>query len=182
MAETERKTNTYPYRPPKKYPQKDLHGRVRFGRIYYHDFKRAQKFFVNVFGWDMIDAVILGIDDYEHRPLFVATGPSQIGYEGLIPGHMNTRLYHDSTGEEKPFFMMEVHMDEPITNTLDKVVAYGGKILGYNQSAADDGNEDANWFSGAYIEDPAGHKIYLWKCPASRTWEEPEAGYDKEEA
>ena len=43
---------------------------------------------------------------------------------------MNTRLYRDSTGEEKPFFMMEVHMDEPITNTLDKVVAYGGKILG----------------------------------------------------
>ena len=27
----------------------------------------------------------------------------------------------------------------------------------------------------------AGHKIFLWKCPASRTWEEPEAGYDKEE-
>ena len=59
MAEAEKTTNTYPYRPPKKYPQKDLHGRVRFGRIFYHDFERAQKFFVNVFGWDMIDAVIL---------------------------------------------------------------------------------------------------------------------------
>ena len=129
MAEAEKTTNTYPYRPPKKYPQKDLHGRVRFGRIFYHDFERAQKFFVNVFGWDMIDAVILGIDDYEHRPLFVATGPSQIGYEGLIPGHMNTRLYHDATGDERPFFMMEVHMDEPITNTLDKVVAFGGKVI-----------------------------------------------------
>ena len=172
---SEEKTTVYPYRPPKKYPAKDLHGRVRFGRIFYHDFKRAQKFFVNVFGWDMIDAVFLGIDDYEHRPLFVATGPSQIGYEGLVPGLMNTRLYYDATGKEKPFFMMEVHMDEPITNTL------GGKVLHCNQSAASDGNEDANWLSGADIEDPAGHKIFLWKCPASRTWEEPEAGYDKEE-
>lgn len=175
----EKKTGTYPYRPPKKYPRKDLHGRVRFGRIFYHDLPRAQKFFVNVFGWDMIDAVILGIDDYEHRPLFVATGPSQVGYEGLVPGLMNTRLYYDDTGDNKPFFMMEVHMDEPITRTLEKVEAYGGKVIGFNKSAAD-GNEDANWFSGAYIQDPAGHKIYLWKCPASRTWEEPEAGYDKE--
>lgn len=33
-------------------------------------------------------------------------------------------------GKKNHFFMMEVHMDEPITNTLDKVVAYGGKILG----------------------------------------------------
>ena len=94
---------------------------------------------------------------------------------------MNTRLYYDATGKEKPFFMMEVHMDEPITNTLDKVVALGGKVLHCTQSAASDGNEDANWLSGADIEDPAGHKIFLWKCPASRTWEEPEAGYDKEE-
>ena len=47
---SEEKTSVYPYRPPKKYPAKDLHGRVRFGRIFYHDFKRAQKLFVNVFG------------------------------------------------------------------------------------------------------------------------------------
>lgn len=129
----------------------------------------------------MIDAVYLGIDDYEHRPLFVATGPSQVGYEGLVPGLMNTRLYYDDTGDNRPFFMMEVHMDEPITNTLNKVKAYGGKVIGFNKTAGDEGNEDANWFSGAYIEDPAGHKIFLWKCPASRTWEEPEAGYDKED-
>lgn len=174
------KLQAYPNRPPKKYPQKDLHGRVRFGRIFYRDVGRAERFFKEVFGWDMIDAAILGWDSYEHRTLFVATGPSQTGYEGLVPGLMNTRLMYDPTGDEKPFFMMEVHMDEPIKTTLDKVVAYGGEVIGYNQSANDDKNEDANWFSGAYIKDPAGHKIFLWKCPASRTWEEPEADYDKD--
>lgn len=78
----EKKTNIYPYRPPKKYPKKDLHGRVRFGRIFYHDLPRAQKFFVNVFGWDMIDAVILGIDDYEHRPSVRGHRPLPGGLRG----------------------------------------------------------------------------------------------------
>ena len=42
----EKKTTIYPYRPPRKYPKKDLHGRVRYGRIFYHVLPRAQKFFV----------------------------------------------------------------------------------------------------------------------------------------
>lgn len=52
MAE---KTNVYPYRAPKKYPKKDLHGRPRFLLLSYNDFKRFQKFYVNVFGWDMFE-------------------------------------------------------------------------------------------------------------------------------
>ena len=51
----EEKTNVYPYRPPKKYPKKDLHGRPRVMQMQYKDFKRFQKFYVNVFGWDMFE-------------------------------------------------------------------------------------------------------------------------------
>ena len=36
------------------------------------------------------------------------------------------------------------------------------------------------WTSSAYVNDPSGNRLYLWKCPTSRTWEEPEAAYDQE--
>ena len=44
---------SYPGRPPKKFPDKSLHGRVRSAYIPYENLSRAQKFYVNVFDWDM---------------------------------------------------------------------------------------------------------------------------------
>ena len=40
---------SYPGRPPKKFPDKSLHGRVRSAYIPYENLSRAQKFYVNVF-------------------------------------------------------------------------------------------------------------------------------------
>lgn len=50
-------TSCYPFRAPKKYTRKSLHGRPRFGAIHYHvgNFKRFQKFWVDLFGGDMIE-------------------------------------------------------------------------------------------------------------------------------
>ena len=45
----------YPYRIPEKYPKKGLHERVRMLLMSYHDFARFQKFWVDLFGWDMFE-------------------------------------------------------------------------------------------------------------------------------
>ena len=75
--------------------------------------------------------------------------------------------------DPKPFLMMEVSMDVPLEETLKSVEVAGGKIIYGNDNAND-------WAECAMVEDPAGNRLLLWKCPDSRTWEEPEADYDKE--
>ena len=175
MAE---KTNTYPYRAPKKYPKKDLHGRPRFLLLSYKDFKRFQKFYVNVFGWDMFELpeAAGGAKKGSARPsLLVATGPSYETWEGLNPGHMNCIV---APSDEKvlppPILMAEIHMDRPVAETVQQMIDYGATLIG------DLPKESDGWVSQAFINDPSGNEFKLWKCPPSRTWEEPEAGYDKD--
>ena len=54
-------------------------------------------------------------------------------------------------------------------------MAAGGKLLRMG------GDNPGDWAEVATVEDPAGNRLLLWKCPDSRTWEEPETDYDREE-
>lgn len=169
----------YPGRGPKKYPRKDLHGRVRFMNLTYTDFERFQKFWVDLFGWDMFELPVPagGKPAGSDAPsVLIATGPSYETWEGVVPGHMNAMAHHRAEGVAPVSFMMEIHMDEPITNTAEAVVAHNGSVVG------DVPEEKEGWGEGGLftIKDPNGNEFSLWKCPSSRTWDEAEAGYDKD--
>lgn len=185
----EKGKTTYPNpgRPPKKFTAKSLHGRTRLYVITYKDLRRFQNFYINVFGWDMIEMPVAasGIPaGDEHPSLLMATGPAQYDYEGCTPGHMNM-FVHWAPGEiEKPGPFTEIHMDRPLEETIQKIIDHGGKlILDKSKSALAKPLDDSkqSWEIHAVIEDPAGNYLYLWKCPSSRTWDELEAEYDIED-
>ena len=78
---------------------------------------------------------------------------------------------------EKPgpvVFSGECHMDRPLKETAREIIEHGGSIVGEVPEEKD------GWSSTLIARDPSGNVIPLWKCPSSRTWEEPEAGYDKD--
>ena len=167
----------YP-RAPKRYPKKDLHGRVRFLGISYKDFKRFQKFYVNVFGWDMFElpeAAGGKKPGGEEPAVLIATGPSQVDWEGIIPGHMNLMAHH-AEGEQLDdmTLIMEIHMDEPIACSVNRAVEHGGSVVGEIPEEKD------NWTNSVIIKDSFGNLLSLGRCPSSRTWDEAEAGYDKD--
>lgn len=169
----------YPNRAPKKYPKKDLHGRPRFGHLTYTDFKRFQKFWVDLFGWDMFELpeAAGGKKPGDPNPsLLIATGPSYETWEGVCPGHMNMGAHYVGEGGkiEPATFMMEIHMDEPVKMTADNVVAHGGSVVGEIPE------DKEGWSTSLTIADPSGNVWGLWRCPSSRTWDEAEAGYDKD--
>lgn len=171
-----KKTDTYPYRAPKKYPKKSLHGRMRFGQLCYQDFHRFQNFYVNVFGWDMFELpeAAGGVKKGSEKPsLLIATGPSYETWEGLNPGHMNMGAHYDKA-PGTTVFLAECHMDRPLKVTAQEIIDHGGSIVGEVPEEKD------GWSSTLVAMDPSGNVIPLWKCPSSRTWEEPEAGYDKD--
>ena len=98
-------------RPPKKYLKKSLHGRVRGMMIPYDEYERAKKFYVYVFGWDVM-RVPQGvfIEDTDERPsLMCATGPSQVSWEASQPGYVWAQLVAREHCE-KPQVFMEVSM------------------------------------------------------------------------
>lgn len=173
-----------PNRPPKKFTAKSLHGRTRLYVTTYKDLKRFQNFYINVFGWDMIEMPVAasGVPaGDEHPSLLMATGPSQYDYEGVTPGHMNM-FVHWAPGEiEKQGPFTEIHMDRPLEETIQKIIDHGGKlILDKTKSALAKPLDDSkqSWEIHAVVEDPAGNYLYLWKCPSSRTWDELETEYD----
>ena len=186
MAET-RATYTNPNRPPKKFPKKSLHGRTRLTVVTYKDLKRFQTFYLNVFGWDAIEMPVAasGIPAGDPHPsLLIATGPAQYDYEGVTPGHSNL-FVHWAPGElERIGPFMEIEMDDPLEETIQKILDHGGKLILDKKLSAlakplDDSRQ--SWEIHAVIEDPAGNYLYLWKCPSSRTWDELETEYDVEE-
>lgn len=173
----EQKTNGYPHRPPKRFPEKSLHGRARTGNLLYNDMERAQKFYVNVFGWDMfkLPPNVLGRCPAPETPdVCCATGPAQFGWEGAVPGYMPMELVHRNELDNKPYLMLEVDMRVSLESTLERFTKAGGKVLRVG------GDRGGDWAEVALVEDPAGNRLLLWKCPDSRTWEEPETDYDKD--
>lgn len=175
---TPNKVPDYIGREPRKYPRKDLHGRVRFGNIYYKDFKRFQRFWVDLFGWDMCvtskSSSVGGTDDMEHPDVIIATGPTYESWEGRIPGHMNM-ISHYAPGELPDVnFTTEVHMDEEMQVTADKVLTLGGRVIGKVQKNIPSQSQFLN------IQDPFGNLWPMWKCRDSRTWDEAESFCDIE--
>lgn len=168
------KTTDYPGRPPKKYPQKSLHGRVRGMMIPYEDYERAVTFYKTVFGWDMIRVPQgIFIEDSDDRPhTMCATGPSQISWEANIPGHVWAQLVAKERVPKVQTFN-EVSMEVPLTDTVKALTDRGWKLISKTEINGD-------WADFVVVEDPDGNRQLLWKCPDSRTWEEPEAGYDRE--
>lgn len=164
----------YPGRPPKKFPEKDLHGRLRSGLMFYKDFRRWQKFWVDLFGWDMIELPSSAggkAEGSEDPTLAVATGPSYYDYEGLVPGHISLMVSHtDEETVPETGFMLEIRMTENAKVTADKIISLGGKVL-------DDIPETDNWASMFRATDPFGNVFKLWKCPDTRAWIEPESGW-----
>ena len=151
----------------------------------YKDLHRFQNFNINVFGWDMIETpeAASGIPAGDPHPsLLLASGPAQYDYEGVTPGHMNGFL-HWAPGElEKIGPFMEIDMERPLEETIQKILDHGGKlILDKSKSALAKPLDDSkqSWEIHAVIEDPAGNYLYLWKCPSSRTWDELETEYDE---
>ena len=72
-------------------------------------------------------------------------------------------------------------MDQPLDETLKMITDNGGKIItDKKRSAFAKEPTDEGWLVTAVAEDLAGNLLYLWKCPPSRTWEEPETDYDRE--
>ncbi len=179
---------TYPNfnRPPKKFPKKSLHGRTRLMVMTYKDLKRFMNFYINVFGWDMIETpeAASGIPAGDPHPgLLIATGPAQYDYEGVTPGHMNLFMHYAPGELEKLGPFMEIEMDDPLEETIQKMLDHGAKlILDKSQSQIAKPLDDSkqSWQPHAVIEDPAGNFLYLWKCPSSRTWDELETEYDEE--
>lgn len=161
-------------RRPKTFPQKDLHGRLRFGLMGYKCFKRFQKFWVDLFGWDMIELpeTAGGKPAGDPNPsLLIGTGPSYYDYEGLVPGHINMMAHHDPDELSDINFMVEIHMDQPPKTTVDKIVALGGSLIGELP-------EKDTWSSSFPVSDPFGNVLTLWKVPPTRTWTDPESGYE----
>jgi predicted enzyme related to lactoylglutathione lyase len=169
----------YPFRAPKKFTRKSLHGRPRFGSIFYRtgNFKAFQKFWIDLFGWDFFElpAAVGGKEAGDPNPgCLIATGPSYETWEGCVPGHMNLSCYPFEGGAlPEVNFGMEIHMDVPIAMTAAEVENFGGKV-GDDVPKFD----NANWFATFTAWDPSGNKLSLSKCPDSRTWDEAEAGWD----
>lgn len=164
----------YPGRPPKRFRQRDLHGRTRFVNLGYKDLNRFIRFWIDLFGWDIMELAESSggkpIGD-EHPSLILATGPSYYDYEGLVPGHMNAMAHYCEDELDKPDIVMEIHMYESPEVTVGKVSAMGGRLLG-------DIPEKNDWASMIHVEDPFGVKWTLWRCPPTRTWTDPESGYE----
>ncbi len=184
IAGTE-KPSVNPGRPPKKFTQKSLHGRTRVYVYTYKELRRYQTFCINVFGWDMIEmpeAVSHIKPGDPHPALIVGTGPCQPDYEGAIPGHMNLMVFWTPDELAKPGPYMEISMDRPLTDTLADIEKYGGRIITNKKESflARTPVDEDSWEPTCVAADSAGNYLYLWKCPSSRTWEEPETGYDKE--
>ena len=88
-------------------------------------------------------------------------------YEGVTPGHMNL-FVHPSNREcvEKLGPFMEIDMDHPLEETIQKMIDHGGTLILDKQLSClakplDDSKQ--SWEPHAVIEDPCGNYLYLWK-------------------
>lgn len=169
-------------RKPKKYPRRSLHGRVRGISIPYRDQERIRRFYVNVFGWDMVKMPcgMYGVGSTPELPAFwAASGPAQAVWEGKVPGHVTPTLVPRKSESDKTYIWMEI---DSCREAVQAVIESGGQLI----SGREDGKEwdesvgeaGGDWSNTAIVDDAEGNRIIFWQCPESRTWEEPEATHD----
>ena len=89
-----------------------------------------------------------------------------------MPGHVWAQLVARERVPKVQTFT-EVSMDVPLAETVKTMTDRGWKVVSRTEI-------DGDWADFVVVEDPDGNRQLLWKCPSSRTWEEPEAGYDKD--
>ena len=113
--------------------------------------------------------------------MIIATGPTQPDYEGSVPGHMNAFVHWAGDRNEEPGTFIEVSMEQSVIESVRALTDAGGTlVLDTAESAhATPVREEPGWLIDAVVDDPAGNRLYLWKCPPSRTWEEPETIFDE---
>lgn len=178
------KTGFVPDRPPKKFTKKSLHGRTRYVFTFYQDLKRLMTFYYELFGFDWIEGpqAFSGLPEGSEKPvLIIGTGPTQPDGEGSVPGHMNFNPAPGGRECDVTGLFTEIDMERDLDEMLDEMVAHGGKILTDSSKNfyAKEPIHGESWEVTAVMVDPAGNYFYLWKCPSSRTWEEPETGWDQ---
>ncbi len=151
------------YHPPRHFPERSRHGRIRRFVLSYDDAKVSRDFYKDIFGWDIFECE--GTDP-ENPLMYCATGPGNANWEPSVPsfiyGYLRAKK-DDVTGTD-PLYMIEVdNMEE----TLKKVAAFGGKVL------REPYEENSQLW--AVIEDSEGFSWYLWQTPDTVTWDEPES-------
>lgn len=123
-------------------------GRVVHFEIPYDDGDRAQKFYADTFGWQLMSLPEMGYTMVTTGPTDPESGPTEVGF---VNGGMFQR------SDDYPGKGPNVVVDVPsVDEALRKVEAAGGKALGAKQPVGDMG------FS-AYFADPEGNVIGLWE-------------------
>lgn len=180
------KTTYLPNRAPKKFPEKSLHGRTRYIFTFYKDLYRYIEFYGRVFEWDFLEGptAMCGLPEgSEHPVLIVCTGETQIDGEGMYPGYMNLNAAYAPGELQTCGLFTEISMDVPLKDSLQKLEALNGRFItdkNENFYAKDRLMDYDNWECEAALVDTQGNYFYLWKCPTSRTWEEPETYFDQQ--
>ncbi len=98
----------------------------------YKERDRFIRFYTTLFKWDMIEApeAASGVKPGDTHPMLIcATGPSQPDYEGAVAGHMTMFVHHAPEELFTPGPFMEIHMDQPLDETLKMITDNGGKII-----------------------------------------------------
>ena len=141
-------------------------------------------FYYELFGFDWIEGpqAFSGLPEGSEKPvLIIGTGPTQPDGEGSVPGHMNFNPAPGGRECDVTGLFTEIDMDRDLDEMLSEMEAHGGKILTDSSKNfyAKEPIHGESWEVTAVLVDPAGNDFYLWKCPSSRSWEEPETGWDQ---
>ena len=125
-----------------------MSGRVVHFEIPYDDGDRAQRFYQDVFGWQLMPMPDMGYTIVMTGPTDEQTGPTE-------PGFINGGMFKRS--EEFPGKGPNIVIDVPsIEDVLRKVEAAGGKTVNEKMPVGDMG------FAG-YFTDTEGNLIGLWE-------------------
>lgn len=154
------------FHAPKVFRKGSLHGRIRRLVLYYDDPAVSERFYREVFGWDIIPTQHA---DPKEPLLYCATGPGFPNWEPKYASFTYVCLKSrrsDESGME-PGFVVEV---DDIDETLSKVEDFGGKIL-----------KDKYEVEGcicAVLGDGEGNAFYIWQTPENVNWDAPECRND----
>jgi predicted enzyme related to lactoylglutathione lyase len=125
-----------------------MSGKVVHFEIPYDDGARAQKFYGDVFGWQLIPVPDMSYTMVMTGPSDPETGPSE-------PGFINGGMFGRS--DEFPGKGPNIVIDVPsVDEALVSVEAAGGKVVTPKMAVGDMG------FAG-YFTDPEGNLMGLWE-------------------
>jgi uncharacterized protein len=122
-----------------------MSGRVVHFEVPFDDQERAQAFYTDVFGWDLVAMP-------EMSYVLATTGPSDQGPPSE-PGFINGGMLARELPVGGPVLVLDV---EDIDATLEQVELKGGTTVTAKQAVGDMG------FS-AYFKDPEGNVMGLWQ-------------------